>query len=97
MHSLLSVSLAMVWSALAWAADSTERTYADPACSARDANPERCVLKDGNPHRVVAGTRGAAATESRGVSAAPAGSATNAASAAAGSGQVSPSAAGGKK
>ncbi len=27
------------------------RTYANPACSARDANPEDCVIQDGPPRR----------------------------------------------
>ena len=49
--------------ALASAADTTERTYADPACSERDAKPEKCVLQDGPPRRVVAGTRNATAGE----------------------------------
>ena len=40
-----------IWSAAGGAADSGERTYADPACSARDANPEKCFVKDGAPRR----------------------------------------------
>lgn len=29
------------------AAVSTDRTYANPACSERNANPENCVIQDG--------------------------------------------------
>jgi hypothetical protein len=62
-HVLLAAVATMVWCASASAADTSERTYADPACSARDAKPERCVIQDGPPRRVVAGARNAAAGE----------------------------------
>jgi hypothetical protein len=58
-HALPVLVVTTVWSAFASAADTSERTYADPACSARDAKPERCVLQDGPPKRVVAGARNA--------------------------------------
>ena len=46
-------------SVCAYAADSGDRTYADPACSARDVNPERCVINDGAPVRLgTTGDRG---------------------------------------
>jgi hypothetical protein len=35
----------------AHAADSTARTYADPACSSRTANPENCLIQDGPPRQ----------------------------------------------
>ena len=62
-HVLLAAVATMVWCASASAADTSERTYADPACSARDAKPERCVIQDGPPRRVVAGSRNATASE----------------------------------
>jgi hypothetical protein len=62
-HVLLAAVATMVWCASASAADKSERTYADPACSARDAKPERCVIHDGPPRRVVAGTRNSTAGE----------------------------------
>jgi hypothetical protein len=58
-HALLLLVSTTVWSAFAPAADTSERTYADPACSARDVKPERCVLQDGPPKRVVVGARNA--------------------------------------
>jgi hypothetical protein len=58
-HAFLVLVITMLWSAFAPAADTSERTYADPACSARDAKPERCVLQDGPPKRVVVGARNA--------------------------------------
>jgi hypothetical protein len=67
-HVLLVLVVTTVWCASASAADTSERTYADPACSARDAKPERCVLQDGPPRRVVAGTRNATASEAGGAS-----------------------------
>jgi hypothetical protein len=50
--SLAAALTCMVVSLGAYAAESTDRTYADPACSARDANPERCVINDGAPVRL---------------------------------------------
>jgi len=63
-HALLVLVITTVWSAFASAADTSERTYADPACSARDAKPERCVLQDGPPKRVVVGARNATGADS---------------------------------
>ncbi|HEY0336582.1 MAG TPA: hypothetical protein VGC70_04520 [Burkholderiales bacterium] len=75
---VLLVVVTTTWCALASAADTNERTYADPACSERDAKPEKCVLQDGPPRRVVAGTRNAIAGEAgaanANANAAPAGS-----------------------
>jgi len=46
--ALAAVALTFTVSAVCtYAADSSARTYADPACSARDANPEKCVINDG--------------------------------------------------
>ena len=66
---LMFMIVTVFWAAAAGAADSTERTYADPACSARDVNPERCVLQDG-PRRNAVATQNPAAVPAR--SAAPA-------------------------
>jgi hypothetical protein len=37
----------------AFAAEDTSRTYAKPACSERNANPENCVIQDGPPRRMA--------------------------------------------
>jgi hypothetical protein len=31
------------------------RTYPDPACAARDVDPEKCVIDNGDPRRVAGG------------------------------------------
>jgi hypothetical protein len=90
---LVFVVITNVWTALACAADSSERTYADPACSARDASPERCVLQDGNPRRIVVGAQNAPSADARGATpttAAPAAANT-------GAGQLGSSMAGARK
>jgi hypothetical protein len=86
---VLLVVVTTTWCVLASAADTNERTYANPACSERDAKPEKCVLQDGPPRRVVAGTRNATAGEAAAVTgpnAASAGSTTGTAT-----GQAGPS------
>ena len=83
------------WTALACAADSTERTYADPACSARDVSPERCVLQNGNPRRIVVGSQNAAAASAR--SGTPTAAAPAAPNTGTSSGQGAASATGGLK
>jgi hypothetical protein len=90
---LVLVVITNVWTALACAADSSERTYADPACSERDARPERCVLQDGNPRRIVVGAQNAPSADARGATP------TTAAPAAAnnGAGQLGSSTAGARK
>ena len=35
----------------AFAADDSSRTYGNPSCSARSANPNDCVIQDGPPRR----------------------------------------------
>ena len=37
----------------AYAADTSERTYADPACSSRTANPDDCILSNGAPRLAI--------------------------------------------
>jgi hypothetical protein len=51
-RSLLLVSL-LVPLATAYAADHTERTYADPTCSSRTADPNDCVVPDGSPRVAI--------------------------------------------
>lgn len=43
------------WSFGIFAAETGERTYADPACSERDADPEKCVIVDVPPTRAGVG------------------------------------------
>jgi hypothetical protein len=47
--TILIAALFIVPLPAAQAADSTARTYPDPACSSRTANPENCVVQDGPP------------------------------------------------
>ena len=52
MTRTLAIALAaMAPSLSAHAADTGARTYGDPACSERTANPENCVVQDGPPRR----------------------------------------------
>jgi hypothetical protein len=43
--------LLLIAAAAVNAADSGSRTYADPSCSDRNANPENCVVQDGGSRR----------------------------------------------
>ena len=56
--------LALAMSAMGFAvhaADSGGRTYANPACSDREANPENCVILDGSPRKPpIPGAKGGA-------------------------------------
>jgi hypothetical protein len=90
---LVLVAVTNVWTALACAAESSERTYADPACSARDVSPERCVLHDGNARRIVVGAQNAPSADARGATPTTAGPAASNT----GAGQAGISAAGARK
>ncbi|MGZ5163634.1 MAG: hypothetical protein ACXWIT_24345 [Burkholderiales bacterium] len=90
---LVLVVVTNVWTALACAAESTERTYADPACSARDVSPERCVLQDGNARRIVVGAQNAPSADARGATPTTAGPAASST----GAGQAATSTAGARK
>jgi hypothetical protein len=52
------VLMSIVWCAPAFGANPGERTYADPACSARDIDPQKCIIQDGparfGPHQQAA-------------------------------------------
>ncbi|MGZ5171669.1 MAG: hypothetical protein ACXWCY_29980 [Burkholderiales bacterium] len=89
---LVLVVVTNVWTALACAAESTERN-ADPACSARDVSPERCVLQDGNARRIVVGAQNAPSADARGATPTTAGPAASNT----GAGQAATSTAGARK
>jgi hypothetical protein len=54
--SLLTLLLLLPLAA-AYAADPTERTYANPACSSRTANPNDCIVPDGSPRVAIVGEK----------------------------------------
>ena len=57
LRASLVLPFAILATASAVAADSTQRTYADPACSERNADPEKCVLATGPARSVNADDR----------------------------------------
>lgn len=67
-----------VWSVTAGSAETGGRTYGDPACSARNADPEKCILQDGPPRPAIAA--GKTPPESRGGGTSPSAGSTGAAS-----------------
>jgi hypothetical protein len=57
LRASLVLPFAILVTAPAAAADSTQRTYADPACSERNADPDKCVLATGPARSVNADDR----------------------------------------
>jgi hypothetical protein len=52
-HQIVFTVLAAMLGSAAFAAEDTSRTYANPSCSDRNANPDNCVIQNGPPRRTA--------------------------------------------
>jgi hypothetical protein len=52
-EKIVFLALVAAFGSVAIAAEDTSRTYANPGCSERNANPNDCLIQDGPPRRTA--------------------------------------------